>query len=91
MMVDYGLIGILIYPSLMGVMLIGVNRESAKLAVPLVLALTVYGFFSHNLLEQRSTLFCVTLGAAMVDALRRRRELVSSPAPISLQPVREIA
>lgn len=91
MMVDYGLIGILIYPSLMVVILIGVNRESAKLAVPLVLVLTLYGFFSHNLLEQRSTLFCVALGAAMVDTMRKRRAY-AIPEPVPLQQrVREFA
>jgi O-antigen ligase len=73
MMVDYGLLGIFIYPSLLGVMLIGVNRESAKLAVPLAMALLVQGFFSHNLLEQRATLLAVCMGAATVDALRTGR------------------
>lgn len=72
MMVDFGAIGILIYPSLMLVILIGVNRESAKVAVPMVIVLTLYGFFSHNLVEQRVTLFAVVMAAATVDALRRR-------------------
>jgi hypothetical protein len=89
MMVDYGVIGILVYPSLMLVILIGVNRESAKLAVPIVVALTLYGFFSHNLLEQRMTLLGVCMGAATVDALRRRSAFPlpgPSPFPAQLAP-----
>lgn len=85
MMVDYGLLGILVYPSLMVVILIGVNRESAKLAVPIVVALTLYGFFSHNLLEQRMTLLGVAMGAATVDALRVRRSHAALE-PLTLQP-----
>lgn len=86
MMVDYGAIGILVYPSLMLVILIGVNRESAKLAVPIVIALTLYGFFSHNLLEQRMTLLGVCMAAATVDALRRRRAFpLPGPAPFPTQ------
>lgn len=72
MMVDYGMIGIPIYPMLMIVTLIGVNRESAKVAVSVVLALTIYGFFSHNMLEQRATFVALTIAAAEVDALRKR-------------------
>jgi O-antigen ligase len=85
MMVDYGLIGILIYPCLLGAILIGVNRESARLAVPLVIALFVQGFFSHNLLEQRATLLAATLAAATVDSLRTLRA-VQPAEVIPLQP-----
>ncbi|CAN5365172.1 hypothetical protein BH09CHL1_BH09CHL1_15160 [soil metagenome] len=85
MMVDYGLLGIIVYPSLMVVILIGVNRESAKVAVPIVIALTLYGFFSHNLLEQRMTLLGVAIGAATVDALRKRQPQTALE-PLTLQP-----
>ncbi|MGH2550251.1 MAG: O-antigen ligase family protein [Thermomicrobiales bacterium] len=85
MMVDYGLIGIIVYPSLLVVILIGVNRESAKVAVPIVVALLLYGFFSHNLLEQRMTLLGIAIGAATVDSMRKRQPRTALE-PLTLQP-----
>ena len=73
LMVDHGILGLFILPLLLLAVLWGINRSSAPVAIPFVLFIAFWGFFSHNVLEERQILLGVALVATMVAAGRERQ------------------
>lgn len=88
MLVDHGVLGFLIVPFLLLSVLWGVNRRTIDLAAPWLLFVVVWGFFSHNVLEERYILIAVALVASMVASNRTAAEpaVSAQPAPIALSP-----
>lgn len=78
MIVDHGVIGFLIVPFLLLSILWGLNRKMIDLAAPWLLFMVVWGFFSHNVLEERYILIAIALIASMVTSHRDR------PAPATV-------
>jgi len=77
LMVDHGIAGLLIMPWLYVAIIWGCRRKVFDVAMPYVLFLVLWGFFSHNVLEERFTLLTVALTGSMVLQARRSAE----PAP----------
>jgi O-antigen ligase len=73
MMVDHGIIGLFIVPTLILAVVWGVNRTTLDIAGPFALFLMMWGFFSHNVLEERYILLAATLVACQVTSARARR------------------
>jgi hypothetical protein len=76
-MVDHGITGLFIVPALLLTMLWGANRKTFDVVGPFVLFLTMWGLFTHNLLEERYILLAVALVASMVASAHTRG--VASP------------
>ena len=69
-MLDHGIIGLFIMPSLLLATLWGQTRKTFEVAVPFVVFMTMWGFFSHNVLEERYILLAVALVASLVASQR---------------------
>jgi O-antigen ligase len=81
LLVDHGVIGFLIIPFLLLSILWGLNRKTIDLALPWLMFMVVWGFFSHNVLEERYILIAVALIASMVASNRTRP--VPSTEPVA--------
>lgn len=82
-MVDHGIIGLFILPLMIAAALWGLRKEQLDLALPFAMFLSLWGLFSHNILEERYILVSVALIGAIV-ASNRVRSLEPS---VELQPV----
>jgi O-antigen ligase len=70
MLVDHGVIGFFIVPGLLLATVWGMNRRSFDLAAPWLLFMVMWGFFSHNVLEEHYILLAVALVAQVVWSSR---------------------
>lgn len=71
LMVDHGVIGLFLLPTLILAAVWGADPRRAYFVIPFALFLAFWGFFSHNVLEERFILLAVSLVAAEVAGLRR--------------------
>jgi cytochrome c oxidase subunit IV len=86
MLVDHGVIGFFVVPLLLLTTLWGLNRATFDVAVPFAVFILLWGFFSHNVLEERYILLAFGLVASLVAAERRPRP--AEPAPLPTLPSR---
>lgn len=70
MLVDHGFIGFFIVPFLLATAIWRMNRHSFDTAFPWLMFMVVWGFFSHNVLEERHILLAVALVAQIVWSSR---------------------
>lgn len=84
LMVDHGILGVFILPSMLATMLWGVRRSN-DIGPPVAAFILLWGFFSHNVLEERYILLTVAVVAASVATERRPVAEVES-IPISASP-----
>jgi O-antigen ligase len=70
LLVDHGILGLLIIAGLLATTLWGATRRTADVTGPFALFLIMWGFFSHNVLEERYILLAVALVASMVASAR---------------------
>jgi len=66
LMIDHGLVGVFIMPWLLLAIIWGCRRNVLDVAVPYVMFVILWGFFSHNVLEERYLLLTVALAGSMV-------------------------
>ncbi|MCC6314305.1 MAG: O-antigen ligase family protein [Thermomicrobiales bacterium] len=78
-MVDHGAIGIFILPTLLLAVVWGADPRRLPFVVPFVVFLAFWGFFSHNVLEERDILLAVAFVAAAVG-LQRSAPLLAAGA-----------
>jgi hypothetical protein len=83
-LVDHGIVGLFIVPTLILAALWGANRKTFDVVGPFVLFLAMWGLFTHNLLEERYILLAVALVGSMVASARPRRVEEAARAPIPL-------
>lgn len=76
MMVDHGFVGLFLLPTLLLAAAWGADPARSPDVVPFVVFLAFWGFFSHNVLEERYILLAVAFVAAEVAGQRR-----PAPAP----------
>jgi hypothetical protein len=75
MMVDHGILGLLIAPSLAVLALWGASRDYLRrTGIPFLCFFLFWGLFSHNILEERHILLVVALVAATTAAEGRRAQ-----------------
>jgi hypothetical protein len=85
MMVDHGILGLFILPTLVLAALWGARRSQIDLALPFALFVLLWGFFSHNILEERYVLFAVALVGSIVATNRvKAPKAAVEPAPLRL-------
>ncbi|GIW04820.1 MAG: hypothetical protein KatS3mg059_1440 [Thermomicrobiales bacterium] len=72
LLVDHGILGLTIIAGLLVGTLWGANRHTADVAWPFAIFLVLWGFFSHNVLEERYILLAVALVASMVASARHQ-------------------
>lgn len=65
-MVDHGILGLFVLPLMIVAALWGLRREDVDLALPFAMFLSLWGFFNHNVLEERYILVAVALIGAIV-------------------------
>lgn len=70
LLVDHGILGLAIIAGLLVATLWGANRRTSDVTWPFALFLVMWGFFSHNVLEERYILLAVALVASMVASAR---------------------
>lgn len=89
MMVDHGFIGLFFLPLLLLAMAWGCRKGLIDIVIPSVLFLLLWGFFSHNVFEERYLLLNVGLVGAMVLSERRAAApaRAAKPAPVPLGPI----
>jgi hypothetical protein len=78
MMIDHGIIGAFFVPLLLLAAVYGVRKQQIDLVAPFVLFLSFWGFFSHNVLEERFILVSVAIVGAIVAG---ERALAKAPEP----------
>jgi O-antigen ligase len=78
-LIDFGILGLFIVPSLLLATIWGANWKTFDVVGPFVLFVTMWGFFSHNVLEERHILLPAALVASMVTSARTRRVEAESP------------
>jgi O-antigen ligase len=71
---DHGIIGAFVLPTLVYVVTRHTQGESRSTAWAFGAFILVWGFFSHNILEERYTLICFSLMAAMGKTSKLRRK-----------------
>lgn len=81
MLVDHGFIGFFIVPFLLAATIWGMNKSSFDTAFPWLMFMVVWGFFSHNVLEERHILLAVALVAQVVWSSRTMRVSQTEPIP----------
>lgn len=87
MMVDHGILGLFFLPALIGAALWGLRPPQYDLALPFAMFLSLWGLFSHNVLEERYILVSVALVGAIVAANRQRAAepwIEPAPAPVPI-------
>jgi hypothetical protein len=87
MMVDHGILGLFVLPLLILAALWGLRPAQYDLALPFAMFLSMWGFFSHNVLEERYILVAVALVGSIVASHRVRVEepqRVAAPVVVSL-------
>ena len=72
MMVDHGIIGLFILPTLILATLWGLPKSQVDLALPFAMFLSLWGLFSHNVLEERYILTSVALVGSIIATHRIR-------------------
>ena len=80
MLVDHGIIGLFIIPGLLLAVLWGANRKTMDVAIPFTIFIIIWGFFSHNVLEERFIFLATGLLASMI-ASNRVRATIPKPSP----------
>jgi hypothetical protein len=70
MMVDHGVIGLFLLPTLILAAVWGADLGRAYVVVPFALFLAFWGFFSHNVLEERYILLAIAFVGAEVAEFR---------------------
>jgi O-Antigen ligase len=70
---DHGILGIVILPALVFAVTWKAQGESRDVALAFSIFILLWGFFSHNILEERYILICFSLMAAMNRSSRFRR------------------
>jgi O-antigen ligase len=78
-LIDFGILGLFIVPSLLLATVWGANWKTFEVVGPFILFVTMWGFFSHNVLEERHILLPAALVACMVNSARVRRVEAGSP------------
>lgn len=68
LMIEHGILGSLILPALLVASTWGAASEFRPITVPLAIFLSYWGFFSHNILEERYILFVVALATSFTAA-----------------------
>jgi O-antigen ligase len=71
---DHGIFGVLILPSLVYAVTRNSQGESRDIAWTFGTFILMWGFFSHNILEERYILMCFSLMAAMNRSSRQKRK-----------------
>lgn len=87
LMVDHGVIGVFIVPWLLLATIWGCRRTTFDVAVPYVLFVILWGFFSHNVLEERFILATIALTASIVA--QERLAARAKPAA-AVEPTRRV-
>jgi len=72
MMVDHGIIGLFILPLMILAVLWGLPKSQIDLALPFAMFLSLWGLFSHNVLEERYILTSVALVGSIIATHRVR-------------------
>ena len=84
LMIDHGVVGLFILPMLVAAMMWGCRRTQFDTAAPLSLFILLWGFFNHNVLEERYLLLVVALSGAMIVSDRiaaKESPAAAAPAP----------
>jgi hypothetical protein len=74
---DHGIFGLIILPTLVYAVLKNAQGESKSVGLAFGVFILLWAFFSHNVLEERDTLICFALIAAMNRSSRQKRRLKS--------------
>lgn len=82
MIIDHGILGFFIVPTMMLAAVWGMNRRSFDTAFSWLMFMFVWGFFSHNVLEERHILLAAALVAQIVWSCRT----VPVQAPVPIEP-----
>ncbi|MEA2527735.1 MAG: hypothetical protein QOF33_2272 [Thermomicrobiales bacterium] len=90
LLIDHGILGLFIIPSLLLATLWGANAKTFDVVGPFMLFIAMWGFFSHNVLEERYILLSIALTAALV-AGARTRPMESRAAEPKLAPLGAVA
>lgn len=85
MLLDHGVIGLFVLPSLVLAAIYRANLKTIELTAPFVLCVLMWGFFSHNTMEERYILLPVALTGAIVAANRYPRTEKQTDMPSSLR------
>jgi O-Antigen ligase len=80
---DHGILGIVILPALVFAVTWKAQGESRDIALAFGAFILLWGFFSHNILEERYILICFSLMAAMNRSSRFRRRRRSLQPEVS--------
>lgn len=88
MMIDHGFLGALLLPLLLLATIWGCRKTLFDVAAPFVLFAALWGFFSHNVFEERYILLTVALVGAMIVSERRAAAPARAaiPAPAAPRP-----
>lgn len=63
---EYGVLGLLLFAGLLGTLAWGAPRDERPLAINMVLFLSVWGLFSHNVLEEWHVLLSIALASCVL-------------------------
>jgi O-Antigen ligase len=80
-MVENGFIGGLFMPSVVFIAAWGAKGEAKDIAIPFICFMLIWGFFSHNVLEERHILISISLMAAIKEMESRK---VSTESKINI-------
>jgi O-antigen ligase len=85
MAIDHGVFGLLLMPSLVLAAVWGAPRQLLDITGPWTMFMLMWGFFSHNELEERHILLSAALVSAMVISARAaKRRAARMPSDLSL-------
>lgn len=87
MLIDHGFIGFFVVPLLLLVTIWGTNRRSLDTALPWLMFMVMWGFFSHNVLEEWHILLAVALVGQIVWSERRGPVVADAPEPAAASPM----
>ncbi len=87
MMVDHGILGLFIVPGMLLAMAWGARRRDLDLVIPFVMFLSFWGFFSHNVLEERYILVAVALVGSIVCSNQTRTARPAEPISSAIVPI----
>ena len=86
--VDHGILGLLAYPTLILMTVVGGGRNARLITIPFAFFALLWGFFSHNILEEPYFLVSFAIVAAVVGVCRaaeREPIEVSAELPVHEQ------
>jgi O-antigen ligase len=67
---DQGILGLFLFPAFALSAVWGARHDSRRMAAVIAITLLIWGFFSHNVLDEMHTLLCAALAASVARASR---------------------